>query len=172
MRYKSGEFRTPAKRWSYPSNVARTSVQSILGVALIGSVSTVMLVFAELVVEQGQVKPIIVLWLGVLSLGACWIAKFIYDLRPPRRRRTRSRTGSETIPPEVARDVRRGFRRCSDEELERIAASSDLEDWYRRILEGELRRRMRQHKWAGNHRRSRAPRTRTAESDLARAGRR
>ena len=176
MRYtKSHDFRSrPKKQWEYPSDFAKASVQSILGLALVGSVSIVTLVFAELVAEPARVEPVIVLWLAVLSLGACWMTRFIYDLSPPRRSQNHSRAqiASESVPPEVARDVRRGFKRCSYDELARIAANADLEDWYRRLVEVELRRRKGQHKGTGDRRRSRVPWARTAESDRARAGRR
>jgi hypothetical protein len=125
---------------------ARAAVMALIGAAVSGSIGTALLILHRVITEHARVDTIGILLLTALILGACWMSRIFYDIgRPRRRRRDRSGQSSddrtETIPPSVERNIRRGFKRHSASDLERIAASGDLEDWYLRIVQAELRRR-------------------------------
>lgn len=141
----SREFRaSPRKRWVVPSDHEMTLVRALMGAALSGSVATAVVVFVRLIVEPKHVDPIGTLLVAILTLDACLVARVMLAMGPfcHRRQGPHSRSLLDmVVPREVERDVARDFRRRSAAELERIAASRDLEGWYRKLVQTELRHR-------------------------------
>ena len=141
----SREFRAaPRKRWVFPRDPEMTFVKALMGAALSGSVATAVVVFVRLIIEPELVDPIGMLLVAILTLDACLVARvmLVIGLLEHRRQGPASRSLlSMAVPRAVERDLARDFRRRSAAELERIAASRDLEGWYRKLIQTEIRHR-------------------------------
>jgi hypothetical protein len=121
-----------------------TFVKALTGAALSGSVATAVVVFVRLIIEPKHADPIGMLLVAILTLDACLVARMmlVIGLLGHRRQGPASRSLLDmVVPREVERDVARDFRRRSAAELERIAASRDLEGWYRKLVQTEIRHR-------------------------------
>jgi hypothetical protein len=123
-------------------DIAKALVLALLGVALGGSIITVLLTVHRLVTEPQRVETIGLLLLFVLILNAWWMIKIVHAIWAPRytrRRESSEHVNDVRVPIAVERATRQGLRHYSTMDLAHIAASADLDDWYRRIVHAELR---------------------------------